>query len=99
VIDAVMQGAMRDTRIVVVGVCMEQDQILPLTGIGKELNLQFVLGYSALEFSDTLRGIAEGELAVQQLITGRIGVGEVPQAFLDLADPEAHAKIIVEPWR
>jgi threonine dehydrogenase-like Zn-dependent dehydrogenase len=99
VLDAVMEGAMRDTRVVVVGVCMQQDLIRPLTGIGKELNLQFVLGYSAPEFADTLRGIAEGELAVEQMITGRVGVDGVPQAFRDLADPEAHAKIIVEPWR
>ena len=99
VIDQIMHGAMRDTRIVVVGVCMEHDTVRPLTGIGKELNLQFVLGYSRDEFADTLRGISEGELVVEQLITGRVGLDGVAQAFEDLADPETHAKIIVEPWR
>ena len=94
-----MHGAMRDTRIVVVGVCMESDNVRPLTGIGKELNIQFVLGYTREEFADTLRGISEGDLIVDQLVTGRVGLEGVAQAFQDLGDPEAHAKIIVEPWR
>jgi len=99
VIDQIIHGAMKDTRIVVVGVCMEQDSFRPLTGIGKELNIQFVLGYTAEEFADTLRAISEGELAVSPLITGQVGLSEVGEAFEDLGDPEAHAKIIVEPWR
>lgn len=99
VIDQIIHGAVKDTRIVVVGVCMEQDSFRPLTGIGKELNIQFVLGYTAKEFADTLRAISEGELAVEQLITGQVGLSEVGEAFNDLGDPEAHAKIIVEPWR
>ncbi len=99
VIDQVIHGAMKNTRIVVVGVCMEQDSFRPLTGIGKELNIQFVLGYTAEEFANTLTLISEGELVVDQLITGRVGLSEVGQAFDDLGDPEAHAKIIVEPWR
>src|SRR5262249_46257835 len=45
VLDQIMAGAPRGTRIVVVGVCMEADTIHPLLGIAKELNLQFVLGY------------------------------------------------------
>ena len=90
---------MKNTRIVVVGVCMEQDSFRPLTGIGKELNIQFVLGYTAEEFTNTLMLISEGELAVDQLITGRVGLSEVSQAFDDLGDPEAHEKIIVEPLR
>jgi len=36
---------------------------------------------------------------VEQLITGRVDLNGVAQAFEDLADPETHAKIIVEPWR
>ena len=31
------------------------------------------------------------------LITGEVGISGVPQAFKDLANPEAHAKILVEP--
>lgn len=58
-----------------------------------------MLGYTQHEFADTLRGISEGELVVDQLITGRVGLDGVAQAFDDLNDPEVHAKIVVEPWK
>ena len=99
VIDQMMVGARRGCRFVIVGVCMEQDHIRPLLAINKELNLQFVLAYTAEEFATTLRLIAEGELLTDPLVTGRVGIAEVPDAFRALANPEAHAKIIVEPWR
>jgi threonine dehydrogenase-like Zn-dependent dehydrogenase len=97
VLDHVMAGAPRGARIVVVGVCMEADQIRPLIGINKELNLQFVLGYQPEEFAETLHHIAEGHVDVAPLITGSVGLSGVAQAFEDLADPEAHAKILVDP--
>jgi threonine dehydrogenase-like Zn-dependent dehydrogenase len=99
VIDQMMVGAERGCRFVIVGVCMEPDQIRPLLAVTKELNLQFVLGYTPEEFARTLALIAEGVFDVDPLITGKVGVEGVAGAFNDLANPEAHAKIIVEPWR
>ena len=32
------------------------------------------------------------------LVTGKVGIDGVAQAFEDLASPERHAKILVEPW-
>ena len=97
-IDQVMVGAAPGARIVVVGVCMQRDHIEPMFGINKELNVQFVLGYTADEFAATLRHIAEGDIAVAPLITGTVGVNGVAAAFVELASPEQHAKILVEPW-
>jgi threonine dehydrogenase-like Zn-dependent dehydrogenase len=99
VIDQIMAAAPQGTRIVVVGVCMEQDFIQPMFGINKELNLQFVLGYTREEFTATLQRLAEGAIPTDPLITGKVGVEGVAQAFADLASPERHAKILVEPWR
>lgn len=99
VIDQMMVGAERGSRFVVVGVCMESDVIRPMLGITKELNLQFVLGYTPDEFATTLANIAEGRIPVAPLITGHVGIDGVAQAFRDLKSPEKHAKIIVEPWR
>jgi threonine dehydrogenase-like Zn-dependent dehydrogenase len=99
VLDQIMAASPRGTRIVVVGVCMEADTIYPMLGISKELNLQFVLGYTADEFAATLNHIAEGRIPVAPLITGKVGVEGVAGAFEALASPERHAKILVEPWR
>ncbi|MEA2625474.1 MAG: hypothetical protein QOD06_1519 [Candidatus Binatota bacterium] len=99
VIDHIMASSPPNARVIVVGVCMEPDMIEPMFGINKELNLQFVLGYTVEEFADTLRSIAAGEIPVEPLITGTVGVDGVPGAFEELASPERHAKILVEPWR
>lgn len=98
-LDAVLRQAPLRARIVVVGVCMEADRIHPVFGINKELAVQFVLGYSEGEFAQTLRDIADGRLDVAPLVTGRVGLAEVATAFRELAHPERHAKILVEPWR
>jgi threonine dehydrogenase-like Zn-dependent dehydrogenase len=94
-IDAAMRMAPKGARILVVGVCMQQDRLHPLVGIGRELNIQFALGYEPDEFAQALRSIAEGEVDLRPLITGTVPIDGVPQAFADLARPDAHAKILV----
>jgi threonine dehydrogenase-like Zn-dependent dehydrogenase len=99
VMQAMFEGAPQGARIVIVGVCMESDTFEPIFGILKQLDVQFVLGYTADEFSATLDNIAAGRMDVAPLITGRVGLDGVQRAFADLANPEAHAKILVEPGR
>lgn len=95
----VFEGAPRDARIVVVGVCMETDRSEPFLGIVKELNVQYVLAYTPDEFGYALRLIAEGKVDAASIVTASVGIDGVAQAFTDLANPERHTKIIVEPWR
>jgi threonine dehydrogenase-like Zn-dependent dehydrogenase len=85
------------SRIVVVGVCMQSDQIEPAIAINKEIELRFVLGYSPLEFRDTLHMLAEGRLRCEALVTGEVGLHGVDAAFAALGDPDRHAKILVDP--
>lgn len=99
VLQQVFEGAPRDARIVVVGVCMEPDRSEPMLGIMKELNVQYVLGYTPDEFAYSLRLIADGQVDAASLVTATIGIDDVAGAFAELANPERHTKIIVEPWR
>jgi threonine dehydrogenase-like Zn-dependent dehydrogenase len=98
-LDEIMREAPREARVVVAGVCMEDDRIRPMLAINKELSVQFVLGYTPDEFAQTLADIAAGRIPVTPLVTGRVGVEGVPAAFEELTRPEVHAKILVEPWR
>lgn len=98
-IQQVFEKAPRDARVIVVGVCMEPDTIEPLFAIFKELNLQFVLGYTPEEFARSLRLLAEGKVDAEALITGKVGLDGVKGAFEELGNPERHTKILVEPWR
>jgi len=98
-IQGMIDAVPRYSQVVVVGVCMQEDVIRPLSAIGKQVNLQFVLGYTSEEFAATLGSIASEELDVGPLITGRVTLDEVPEAFRALASPDAHAKILVVPER
>ncbi|HEY3834070.1 MAG TPA: zinc-binding dehydrogenase [Acidimicrobiia bacterium] len=99
VLDRAMKDAPPQSRIVVVGVCMQPDHVHPFVGISKELRVQFVLAYDPFEFGDTLRAIAEGEIDVAPLLTGACGLDGVAGAFTALGDPEQHVKVMVEPQR
>ncbi|BBZ11753.1 zinc-binding dehydrogenase [Mycobacterium branderi] len=97
IIDDVMRRIPSGSRIVVAGVCMEPDTVHPFFGIAKEISVQFVYAYDPMEFAESLRAIAEGDIDVSPLITGEVGLDGVSQAFDDLADPERHCKILVKP--
>ena len=98
-IQQIFEKAPKDARIVIVGVCMETDKIEPLFAIFKELNLQFVLGYTPEEFARSLHLLADGKVDANALITGKVGLDGVKGAFEELGNPEKHTKILVEPWR
>jgi threonine dehydrogenase-like Zn-dependent dehydrogenase len=99
VIDDIITSAPVFSRVVVVGVCMGSDQIRPAMAINKEIDLRFVLGYTPLEFRDTLHMLADGKVDVAPLVTGTVGLPGVEAAFDALGDPEAHAKILIDPRR
>lgn len=96
-IDGIIAAAPLFSRVVVVGVCMGDDTIRPTMAINKEIDLRFVIGYSPVEFRDTLHMLAEGKLNAGPLVTGVVGLGGVASAFDALGNPEAHAKILIDP--
>jgi len=96
-IDGILGSAPLQSRVVVVGVCMGSDQIRPTMAISKEIDLRFVFGYTPLEFRDSLHMLADGKLNAAPLVTGKVGLDGVAAAFEALGDPEAHAKIIIDP--
>jgi threonine dehydrogenase-like Zn-dependent dehydrogenase len=96
-ISSIVDGAPIYSRVVVVGVCVGPDQFEPAMAINKEIDLRFVLGYTPLEFRDTLHMLGEGKIDPRPLITGTVGLAGVEAAFDELGNPEAHAKILVDP--
>jgi threonine dehydrogenase-like Zn-dependent dehydrogenase len=97
VLQKVMEGAPPRAQIIVAGVCMQPDTIEPSIAINKHLDLRFVLGYSPEEFAGTLLDIAEGRIDVAPVITGKVGLSQVADAFQALANPDQHVKILVDP--
>jgi len=97
VLQSVIEGCPPKAQIIVAGVCMEPDRIEPSLAINKQLDLRFVLGYQPDEFAQTLSDIAEGRINVDPLITAKVGLDDVAQAFIDLGNPESNVKILVDP--
>lgn len=96
-IDGILASAPLHSRVVVVGVCMGPDTIRPSLAVNKELDLRFAVGYTPVEFRKALHALADGTLAVSHLVTGRVGLAGVAPAFAALADPEVHAKLLIDP--
>ncbi len=97
IIDGIIASAPLLSRVVVVGVCMEPDTFRPVMAINKEIDLRFVVGYTPLEFRDTLHMLAEGKVNAAPMVTGTVGLPGVESAFAALANPKTHAKIIIDP--
>jgi (R,R)-butanediol dehydrogenase / meso-butanediol dehydrogenase / diacetyl reductase len=83
-------------RVVVLGVCMEPDEITPVRCIFKEITASFVLGYNDAEFQETIDTLAAGKIDPRPIVTDVIGVEEVPGMFRALRKPDGRAKVIVE---
>ena len=97
ILDGIIASAPLYSRVVVAGVCIEPDTIRPVMAINKEIDLRFVVGYTPLEFCDTLRMLAEGKVNAAPIATGTVGLPGVEAAFDALAEPGKHAKIIIDP--
>lgn len=91
-----MQLVARMGRVVVVGVCMKEDRIFPMVGINKQLTLQFVLGYTPVEYAEALGALADGSIDTSPLVTRTVGIDELPAAFEALASPH-DCKVVVLP--
>ena len=95
VLQAIIAGAPPRARVVVVGVCMQTDQIEPFSAIVKELDVRFAFAYGQHEFAATLTRLGRGELAVDSLVTDVVGIDGVRDAFEALRTPGEHGKVLI----
>jgi threonine dehydrogenase-like Zn-dependent dehydrogenase len=96
-LQGIIEAIPRHGLIVVVGVCMQPDQILPAIATDREVALEFVMAYTPREFAESMHRIATGRVDVRPLVTRTVGPEGVADAFVELASPDAHAKILVHP--
>lgn len=97
ILDAIITQAPLYARVVVVGVCVRPDTIRPAMAVNKEIEMRFVVGYTPLEFYDTLHMLARGKVNAAPLLTSTVGLDGVQAAFDALAGSERQAKILIDP--
>lgn len=98
-IQNLIEQAPPTARLVVVGVCMENDRFQPALAVTKQLSVDFVLAYTAEEFASSLHNIAEGRINVQPLISDVVGRSGVADAFQALGEQDGLVKVLVDPAR
>ncbi|HEY2068317.1 MAG TPA: alcohol dehydrogenase catalytic domain-containing protein [Rhizomicrobium sp.] len=95
-IGATMMEAPRGCRIVVAGVCQQPDTIMPIVGIMKEIELQFVLGYRPADFDYVIGMIASDRVDVAHMVTDIVNLDGLPGAFEALRKPTHQCKVMLE---
>jgi len=89
--------APRRSRIIVVGVCMEPDTLLPAVAVAKELTVQFVVAYERRDFELAIAMLAERRIASDEMITDVVGLDDFSPAFEALKRPSHQCKVLLEP--
>jgi (R,R)-butanediol dehydrogenase/meso-butanediol dehydrogenase/diacetyl reductase len=89
--------APRRSRVVVVGVCMEPDTILPFVAMAKEVTMQFVIAYERRDFELAIAMLEQKRIASDEMITDVVGLDDFCQAFESLKRPGRQCKVMLEP--
>jgi (R,R)-butanediol dehydrogenase/meso-butanediol dehydrogenase/diacetyl reductase len=92
-----MDIAAVDGRVVVVGVCIQDDVTFPYTGLNKELDVRYALYYERQDFTDTIDVLSAGGLALEGFIEGTVELEGLPDAFAGLLAGAEGGKLVVAP--
>jgi threonine dehydrogenase-like Zn-dependent dehydrogenase len=98
-IGQIVRDAPVGARVVVAGICSQEDTFLPLLAVSKELSLHFVSFYRPEEYRAALTMLAEGQVDWKSWVTGEVGLEDVALAFAELRGSDRHAKILIRPAR
>jgi threonine dehydrogenase-like Zn-dependent dehydrogenase len=98
-LQGIIKGAPFGSEILLLGVCLQPDTIVPAIAVNKQISIKSAIFYTASEFAQSLHNLAEGIIDGRALITGHVGLSGVAEAFTSLTRPDEHMKIIVEPGR
>jgi threonine dehydrogenase-like Zn-dependent dehydrogenase len=95
-LDEAVTYARRGGRVVVLGVCMEDDSFRPMQAMNRELDVRFSLGLEPGEIETAIDMLAAGRVSTGPMITHVIGLEELPSAFAALSRPSYQTKVMVE---
>lgn len=94
-IQQAMLMAAVDGRVVVVGICTQNDEIFPWFGLHKELDVRFAVYYGAEDFTETIDGLGAGSLGGPAMITRTVDLdGLVDHFHLLAAEPDGGKTVV-----
>ena len=98
-LQAIIEGAPFDGRIVMGGYCMEEEPLFVFAAQNKRLAVQFAGGEEPQDMDLAMRAIADGSIDVTPWLGAGIGLASVAAAIAGMAEPGAPVRTVVDPRR
>ena len=83
--------------IVSLGMCTAPDPVIPALNSFKEVSLHFPIGYSAEDFTETIRAFDAGSVRPGDMVSETIALDELPGMIEAMRGPNPHLKVMVDP--
>ncbi len=96
-LDACIAATRAKGRIVVAGVCTEQDPFWSMAALMKELTIHFAVYYTPDDFRTVIDAFAKGTVSPGRLIGRTVSLSSLADAFDLLARGTTQGKILVDP--
>jgi (R,R)-butanediol dehydrogenase/meso-butanediol dehydrogenase/diacetyl reductase len=90
-----IQRAPKRGLIMGIGVCDHPDTIVPLMAFGKELTIQWAVGYDKEDFEFTIEMMMQGRISAEAMITEVVSLEQVPAVFEALKQPTDQCKVLI----
>lgn len=97
VLESIIRGCERGTRIMSLGGAPEGDHLSTLTAKRKGLNIQFGGGPLPEHWNEAFEAVCSGSLDVSPLLGRTVGLEEVPEALDAAREANGPARIVVVP--
>jgi (R,R)-butanediol dehydrogenase/meso-butanediol dehydrogenase/diacetyl reductase len=96
-VQAAIDAAGTRGRVVIAGLCMTPDTVLPVTALLKEVEVRFAVYYRGGEFAAAAALLASGGIDFDTMVTAQVGLDRVTAAFERLQTSTHDRKILVVP--
>ncbi|TPN89383.1 zinc-binding dehydrogenase [Mesorhizobium sp. CU2] len=83
--------------VVGVGLCVGGDDWDPFAALSKEIQIVFAVFFTMAEFEAALDALGPGQFQPQSLVTGQIGLVDVPEIFEGLKRRTTQCKVLIRP--
>jgi threonine dehydrogenase-like Zn-dependent dehydrogenase len=97
VLDAIVRGCERGTRVFSAGGSPDGDHLHTLVAKRKAMNIQFGGGPSFTHWNEAFEEVCSGRIDVRPMFGRTVGLDELPQALDEARDAHGPARIIVVP--
>ncbi len=85
-------------KVVVLGLCTAPDYMDSFRAISKEVTIIMSVFFNMHEFANSIDALDSGRFAPQNLISDRVSLKDMPQAFEALRNRTSQCKVLVDPF-